>query len=73
MGAQEWQPIETAPKDGRPILGFGICDGEVSGRGVEPAAAVVEWCGSWTVGATDYYGVTMEATHWMPLPDPPHM
>lgn len=61
----EWQPIETAPKDGTPLLlGFpnnchalvGHCEDDLWGQldedfGFEP------W--------------PMAPTHWMPLPNPP--
>lgn len=56
----EWQPIETAPKDGTPIL---VCD-----KG--PYAYVAEWfqhSRTW-IGADKMY---WEPTHWMPLPEPP--
>ena len=59
-----WQPIETAPRDGTPILSFDGTD-----------MAVIEWAyGAWRV-AVDEYGVNqIEATpptHWQPLPTPP--
>lgn len=58
-----WQPIETAPKDGRAILTF------------DPAAystekVLVGWWsdkGGWLVGE----GFRHQPTHWMPLPTPP--
>lgn len=56
----EWQPIETAPKDGTPIL--------VADSG--PYAFVVEWNNkhrAW-LGADRS---AWEPTHWMPLPEPP--
>jgi hypothetical protein len=59
----EWQPIETAPKDGTPVLAF-IGDGD--------GAAVLGWsagCREWQ----DYNGSSprYDPTHWMPLPPPP--
>lgn len=67
----EWQPIETAPKDGTRVLVF-----DAAWCGGKPMQSVSYWqwyeriddgsrqrCGSWS-------GVTV-ATHWMPLPDPP--
>ncbi|WP_424441089.1 DUF551 domain-containing protein [Parvibaculum sp.] len=59
----EWQPIETAPKDGTKILLTGPHD--ANGR-------YMEVCGYWK----DRFPVTWmdghgEPTHWMPLPAPP--
>lgn len=74
----QWQPIETAPRDGTEILGWNhnssylvrpyICwfgkDDYVRG---EP-----RWLkgdgDSWSTG---YYYTPCEPTHWMPLPDAP--
>lgn len=64
----EWQPIETAPHDGTPVLVF--------------SPGNVQWVGTWMPrtwqddGAGDwegYYGGTSprDPTHWMPLPEPP--
>lgn len=60
----EWQPIESAPKDGTEVL----CGGKV-GR------MRVCWFvdGSW-VFHQKYGGariVLLHPTHWMPLPEPP--
>lgn len=59
-----WRPIETAPKDGTPILAR-VTDA----RGF----AVVNWC---QMDYDDNYGWADAAgypdcTHWMPLPAPP--
>ena len=66
-----WQTIESAPKDGVPILGFWnyILDGK-SWTGY----ALTRWndnCHEWTdiEDKDDYFS---EPTHWMPLPEPPH-
>ena len=65
MAMGEWQPIETAPKDGTRVLV--VERGTVSiadwfdGNGWEPGAC---W---W---ATDS-GSLRDVTHWMPLPEPP--
>lgn len=69
-----WQPIETAPKDGTPILAVG--------KGY-PEISIVAWHrGKW-VGMCDgqrsieSQGDTWTeyhepyVTHWMPLPPPP--
>jgi hypothetical protein len=61
----EWQPIETAPKDGTPVLGYR--DGDM---------ATVEWrasWGEWVLVVPRAYAEDDEwkPSHWMPLPDPP--
>ena len=64
----EWQPIETAPKDGTRIL-IGVWD-------LGPDVTSARWNGAfWDMsiqdeefcGESDFAG----PTHWMPLPDPP--
>lgn len=76
----EWQPIETAPKDGTPILTFGIWAGEIAGRDDRPGIYVAAWRYGgrsdydgfhWSCEATDAYAAWVKATHWMPLPEPP--
>ena len=65
----EWQPIETAPKDGTDIL---VMTGETM--------HVVRWINIhgdfdyWTVDDNKHGPFTLRGkapTHWMPLPDPP--
>lgn len=64
---KEWQPIETAPKDGREILAGAV--------GIT-FAWVISWLvcdGKWLLsnardGMGKYY---FEPTHWMPLPERP--
>lgn len=79
----EWQPIETAPKDGRPILLFGDCrvtSGHWSAPSETPRiiyqdgfAPDTEWdewepyWASWDGGFTEEH----PPTHWMPLPAAP--
>ena len=55
----EWQPIETAPKDGTIVLVWS----ENSGRVIDHYA---EDYRSW-YRFTKY----LQPTHWMPLPKPP--
>ena len=67
----EWQPIETAPKDGAEIL---ITDGQtvavVSWN--EYAAELYDGIGWTDMGEMGWGGmVGAEPTHWMPLPAPP--
>lgn len=78
----EWQPIETAPKDGTEILGLHHY------KGHEPDYSIVRWqhakwgAYAWVAQAdgqraiesqtdfgTDY--VEPFVTHWMNLPSPP--
>jgi hypothetical protein len=64
----EWQPIETAPKDGTRIL---AC---VAGReGVEIVAHATHkhrgppWREHYSLGRVCWH----QPSHWMPLPTPP--
>ncbi len=71
---QEWQPIETAPKDGRHML---IYLGAPWSQ-IEKARWYEPW-GNWHVGVIpqdpvreEYHGIgSAIPTHWMPLPEPP--
>lgn len=61
----EWQPIETAPKDGTQFLGwdqgyFIVVYWEIDDD--------VEEDQCWRIS---YSGDLMFPTHWMPLPEPP--
>ena len=81
----EWQPIETAPKDGKPIL---ILNGETIPE--TPNIRVASFldgpdahrlgykayldCGGWLIWNDDadfYVEGAQYPTHWMPLPAPP--
>ena len=62
-----WQPIETAPKDGRLILTYA--------KDFTAEYSVSYWCefdGKWE---TDFkqkgYYQHVDAKYWMPLPEPP--
>jgi hypothetical protein len=68
-----WQPIETAPKDGSSFLVFGIPVGEIhDDLTKEPVIGVGEWSyGKIDCPHADAYCVFWRATHWMPLPNPP--
>lgn len=63
---REWRPIETAPRDGTPILGFNGA-----------AQTVVAWWapggGYWNLVACGAYAEDGEwtPTYWQPLPAPP--
>jgi phage FluMu protein Com len=63
----EWQPIETAPKDGTEVL---LCDARFEDAAVGAAMFIA---GAWRC----YYphdggieSVWPSPTHWMPLPAP---
>ena len=57
----EWQPIETAPRDGTELLLYQQEAGiQVSWWGHDPDNQDTGWVGS-----------VPEPTHWMPLPEPP--
>jgi len=65
-----WQPIDTAPKDGTQIL-LHLADGQ---------CICAEWCvleGDVAGWETWHYPdgtitfLAQRATHWMPLPEPP--
>jgi hypothetical protein len=65
----EWQPIETAPKDGTRLLGYDVESSDM---------AVVYWCEKpwtreWRLVVCGGWAEDdeWEPTHWMPLPDPP--
>jgi hypothetical protein len=61
----EWQPIETAPKDGSAVLAF--WPKAYQGKG---GMYVVLWFDGQFVPTTmGYRGIKF--THWMPLPAPP--
>lgn len=69
----EWQPIETAPKDGTRILAYGKHGFDVDER----KWATVIWQ-EYSKGfvcdpneATEYDPEVSIITHWMPLPEPP--
>jgi hypothetical protein len=67
----KWQPIETAPKDGRNMLLFGRWWSDEQGRMKEPLI------GQWNTArdrwefanAEGWWGIRPEC--WMPLPDTP--
>jgi hypothetical protein len=58
----EWQPIESAPKDGTPVLLWTKEWGAVVGRHDGYGIFGVSPPGEEMLGG---------ATHWMPLPTPP--
>lgn len=80
----KWEPIETAPKDGRWILltgghmddGWDIADHPlvVAGQWTDylngyDGEKYARWQFAWYDGG--YYGTYIRPTHWMLLPEPP--
>ena len=59
----EWQPIETAPRDGTHILVFNAPFGEVW--------QVSRRADQWVCVDDEVLGDDNQVTHWMPLPEPP--
>jgi len=64
LGAAKWQPIETAPKDGIPLLLRSKNNRMADGMWVAVTSDKGYW--AWSM-------VKQEPTHWMPLPQPPAM
>ena len=66
----EWQPMETAPRDGTAILGC-VKEGITSIKWMEWD---FDGCDGWYLSIPGAYASNDEAnnpTHWMPLPDSP--
>ena len=61
----DWQPIETAPKDGSRIVVWVGRYGAVIARWLRETAGTPCWWGQVS------QGVAVQPTHWMPLPAPP--
>ena len=72
----EWQPIETAPKDGTHILAYRLPVGIRFTNNTNPPT-VVHWFddsdepGFYTSVNERAPEHPFNPTHWMPLPDPP--
>lgn len=82
----EWQPIETAPRDGTEILGWRsdcgvllvrwVCpedfctDREIEEMGADSAEQEDWFCADFICG--DRMEGDEAPTHWMPLPAPPN-
>lgn len=77
--AHQWQPIETAPKDGTTVLIFG--DGETSIAFFEVRVGIGDWrCLGFGIMACEDDGCVFSRppslfhpnpTHWAPLPESP--
>lgn len=67
--ASEWQPIETAPKDGTIVL---LYIPWMSGYDVVSASwGYASWCLTQAGTRCESADADGSATHWMPLPEPP--
>lgn len=72
----EWQPIETAPRDGTEILGFRPDQGVFIFRWAETSDfdstdPGEEWSEDWWHDLWGWMEGDLQPTHWMPLPPPP--
>ena len=83
----KWQPIETAPMDGTPVLVFGDDLNYPCEAYWEPRSCTMNILVGWYShesmrqgwlchdGSPDAYGsmdpTQINPTHWMPLPEPP--
>lgn len=56
---RDWQPIETAPKDGRKFLAF-----------FNDRIFIIRFC-TYLRGFSSEANRSDEVSHWMPLPEPP--
>ncbi len=73
----DWQPIETAPKDGTRILLWPVKVHRKEKLTYEEIAVIGYWYewpndagGAWC-GATRSKSIPLNLTHWMPLPAAP--
>ena len=66
----EWQPIETAPKDGSNVLLL-TERGNVFAPCVYQEAGVISEDGFWLVWRSHDFDEVANPTHWRPLPAPP--
>ena len=73
----KWQPIETAPKDGTPILGARVCEYMDGSTYMDGAIVMYERDGIGHTGwaymgfLVSMVGSDVAPTHWLPLPAPP--
>jgi hypothetical protein len=62
--ASQWQPIESAPKDGTAVLAY--CPD------AQPTVGVVAFQRGWQEWSSVPGVHTRKPTHWMHLPEPPN-
>jgi hypothetical protein len=67
----DWQPIETAPRDGTPILAWGTLHAVGWNDGEAPSIQIAVYgyanCDCWYAPAMGGW----KPSRWMPIPDPP--
>ncbi len=73
---QKWQPIETAPRDGRWVLG-GNTQGLQFTMAFRPLLGETPMRYDWIIAQFASGGACTNVcfnpvTHWMPLPEPPN-
>lgn len=69
----EWQPIETALKDGSSLLLFAVelSYSDTPQMYVGRWSTTAWWGPAWVAYEEGSDTEYLEPTHWMPLPDPP--
>ena len=74
LRASQWQPIETAPKDGTRILAVVVhSSAEWSKNPIRDGfvGVVTAYWTTFNKGGWVYHGLYGNLTHWQPLPEPP--
>jgi hypothetical protein len=77
MNQQEWQPIETAPRDGSKFLAYRPLAENSSDPVMKVVCGLPNDGGCWAKTVppgyddTNFTDGSCKATHWMPLPPPP--
>lgn len=74
MGTTEWQPIGTAPKDGRCILvwWFEFQQCRIVFWSADRGKRGPGWVEDFTAGVIEHHAIPdPPGTYWMDLPDPP--
>lgn len=73
--SREWQPIETAPKDGTVVLLWGPYCINVTAAAYSRGQWVCSADGAQAIESQSDFGTELATfevpTHWMPLPAPP--
>jgi hypothetical protein len=70
----KWQPIETAPKTGEPILLYQPSEGGQIGPNLDLDPGYYIFTGWFVRGhwyCCEYDAFEKDPTHWQPLPEPP--